>query len=100
MYMSFTFLAASTFPDPSINNTNPKMGWAIGGAILVGVILFGLLVYIYSDYRKHKKPLVEADPIANQTYTLSHHISTVSIPLLRYRLSISLHRKPTGISKF
>jgi hypothetical protein len=84
----------------SSNNTLAKTGVATISAVAVGVILAGVLLYTYLDYRKHRRPLIEADPHANQTYTFPHHLAAVTIPLLRYRLRISLHRAPSGISKF
>lgn len=68
--------------------------------IILGLIVFGIIIYTYSDFRKHRKPLVQADPYARHTYTYGHHISSVTIPLLRYRLHISLNSKPSGFKKF
>lgn len=72
--------------------------------VVVGLVLLVLLVvlfiYTYVDYRKHRKPLVEADPSIGNQYTYQHHIRAVSVPLLKYRINISINRKPTGISKF
>lgn len=68
--------------------------------VIGGVILISVILYTYSDYRKHRKPLVQADPYASHTYTYGHHISSVTIPLMKYRLHISLNSKPSGFKKF
>ena len=72
--------------------------------VIIGLVLLALLlllfIYTYADYRKHRKPLVEADPSIGDRYTYQHHIKTVSVPLLKYRINISINRKPTGITKF
>ena len=88
-------LAAAT-----TNSTLAKTGVVTVSAVIVGLILLIILIYTYIDYLRHRKPLVEADPFARQTYTYRHHISTVSIPLLKYRVHISFNRSPSGISKF
>lgn len=54
-----------------------------------------ILAYGAYDYRRHKKPLVEADP--NTRYTLGHHVRVVAIPLLKYRLSLRFEKKPSII---
>lgn len=72
--------------------------WVI--SIIAASLILVAAVYTYIDYRRHRKPLVEADPHASQTYTYRHHVSTVTIPLMRYRISISLSRQPKGITRF
>lgn len=74
--------------------------FALGALAVVILVLALSLLYTYMDYRKHRKPLVDADPQAEQTYTYQHHVKTVTVPLLKYRVQISVNRKPTGISKF
>jgi len=70
-------------------------------AILV-VIVFAVMIYIYVDYRRHKKPLESVDP--NVNYSLFHHIAVVTIPIFRYRLSIRLSKvnpqNSRGVHKF
>lgn len=88
-------LAATT-----ANSTLAKTGVVTVSAVIVGFILLVVLVYTYADYLRHRRPLVQADPFARQTYTYRHHISTVTIPLLKYRVHISFNRKPSSISKF
>ncbi len=77
-----------------------KTGVAIVSSVVLGGILLLAMTYTYIDYRRHRKPLVEADPYARQTYTYQHHIRTVTIPLLRYRVHISFSPRPKGLSKF
>ena len=69
-------------------------------AVVVLVLLFGAIVYAFIDYRHHRKPLAQADVGAALPYTFSHHIRVVTIPLLRYRLSISIKKKPSNITRF
>lgn len=83
-------LAASTNGGGSLADTGVVVPF-----IVLGLIIVGSLIYLYYDYRKHKKPLIEADP--NVRYTLGHHVRVVAIPLLRYRLSVRLEKKPTII---
>ena len=70
-------------------------------AILV-VIVLAVVVYIYVDYRRHRRPLESVDP--NVNYSLFHHIAVVTIPIFRYRLSIRLSKinpnSPKGVHKF
>lgn len=75
-----------------------------GVAAAVG---FVALVFIYRDYRHHRKPLAAVDPDVN--YSFMHHIQVVTIPVFRYRLSIKItpktsldtkNRDPNGLRKF
>jgi len=70
-------------------------------AILIAIVL-AVMVYIYIDYRRHKKPLMSVDP--NVNYSLLHHIAVVTIPIFRYRLSIRLSKvnsnNSRGVHKF
>ena len=68
---------------------------------------FVALVFIYRDYRHHRKPLAAVDPDVN--YSFMHHIQVVTIPVFRYRLSIKITPKtsldtknsdPNGLRKF
>lgn len=64
-----------------------------GVTILLVILLFIFVIStatIYVDYRRHKKPLLIADP--HIKYTFSHHIRVVTLPLFRYRVSIRLSK--------
>lgn len=69
---------------------------------IVVVILLAVVIYVYLDYRRHKKPLLSVDP--NVNYSLFHHIAVVTIPIFRYRLSIRLSKvnpqNSKGVHKF
>ena len=72
------------------------------GALGVSVtLLLGLLIgssaYVYYDYRRHKRPLSEVDPYVR--YTLRHHIKIVTIPLLKYRLTVQTAHRTSDQSK-
>ena len=66
--------------------------WYIAGVILFVVLV--LLLALFAQYRKHKKPLLAIDP--NVHYSLSHHIKMVTLPTLRYRLSGVFVKKKSG----
>lgn len=70
-------------------------------AILIAIVL-AVMVYVYIDYRRHKKPLMSVDP--NVNYSLLHHIAVVTIPIFRYRLSIRISKvnpqDSRGVHKF
>ena len=94
-------LAAST------TDTNAKGGTlAVTGVIAIPtVILLGILIatftYTYLDYRKHLKPLLQIDPTIKHSYTYANHIKTVTLPLMRYRVTFSFSRNQSGpITKF
>lgn len=61
----------------------------ISAVILLAVFII-CLVFIYADYRRHKKPLVAIDPSIK--YSLMHHMKVVTLPLFRYRLSIKVSK--------
>ena len=61
----------------------------VSSTLLLGII-FGSLAYTIYDYRRHKKPLVAEDEHVRYTYL--HHLKVVTVPLLRYRLSVQLER--------
>jgi heme/copper-type cytochrome/quinol oxidase subunit 2 len=69
---------------------------------IVIVVTLVVMIYVYVDYRRHKKPLTSVDP--NVNYSLFHHIAVVTIPIFRYRLSIRLSKinpnNPKGVHKF
>lgn len=91
------------------NTTTPNGGGSLAktGAIAVSAIILGGIIvatcgYIVYDYRKHKAVLVAIDP--HVRYSLPHHMKLVSLPLFKYRISLSLS-KPTkyshdGVHKF
>lgn len=64
---------------------------------LLAVMVSVIAIYTYTDYRRHKRPLLEADKELNsntaEQYTYWHHMKLVVIPLAKYRLSIRLERK-------
>lgn len=64
--------------------------------VLLGIII-GTFSYIYVDYREHKKPLLREDPKVK--YTLTHHVKKVTIPLVKYRISLRLERKSQRSNK-
>lgn len=77
----------------SLANTGVK---AVSVTMLLGVMI-GSSSYIYYDYRRHRKPLALADP--NVKYTLIHHVRVVTLPLLKYRVSLAYDRAtPNGQS--
>ena len=52
-------------------------------ALLTAIgLTLGLILYLFIDYRAHRKPLQEADPHVH--YNLVHHVRVVSLPLLKY----------------
>ncbi len=68
-------------------------GFMTGLAVAVGFLLLVGVIYTYTDYRKHKKPLQEADPFLASNYTYWHHLRVVTVPLAKYRFSISIEKK-------
>ena len=72
-------------------------GLLIGLTVPVGLLMIGVTLYTYVDYRKHKKPLVESDRLLNQnfakSYTYWHHLRVVSIPLIHYRILVTFEKK-------
>lgn len=72
-------------------NILAETGMLIGLAIPVGLLILGVLTYSYLDYRRHRRPLIDADPKAK--YSFWHHLHVVSLPLIRYRLSIRVDRR-------
>ena len=57
----------------------------------VGLALIFTLLYAYYDYRRHKQPLVSENPHVH--YTFWHHLKVVTLPIMRYRLSIVIDRR-------
>ena len=63
-------------------------GVAAAGLVVTGVLLVISAAWTYVDYKRHKRPLAQADPYLASTYTYLHHIRVVTVPALRYRLRI------------
>ncbi len=55
----------------------------------LGLIVLGTILYVFIDYQNHKSPLKQADPRIR--YGLMHHVKVVTIPLLKYRLSLQIY---------
>jgi hypothetical protein len=85
-------LGASTSKAGNLAET----GIVVISASALGVLLLIISVYLYVDYRRHKRPLIQADP--NVRYTFTHHLHQVSIPLFKYRISLVI--KPTKSGRF
>jgi hypothetical protein len=60
-------------------------------AIPVGLFILGTIAWLYRDYRRHKKPLKSLDPKVK--YSFWHHLHVVSLPVIKYRLSINIDRR-------
>jgi len=58
--------------------------------VAVAGLLLGSLSYIYFDFLRHRKPLKEQDP--GVRYSFAHHLKVVTIPLLKYRVSIGVSK--------
>lgn len=68
------------------------------GSLIVLAIPFGIVILVaavvtYRDYRKHKKPLIDADPVAASSYTYWHHLKVVTVPVAAYRIRFTFERK-------
>lgn len=64
-----------------------------GLAIALGAVMVFVAISTYIDYRRHRRPLYEEDPDVDYTYL--HHIKVVTIPLAKYRISVTLQRGPS-----
>lgn len=53
-------------------------------AIFVGLIVSTLAAYIQIDYRRHRRPLKEADPEVH--YSHIHHVQVVVLPMAKFRV--------------
>jgi sugar lactone lactonase YvrE len=61
------------------------------GLVATGVVLIALTAgYTFFDYKRHKRPLQQADPYLASSYTYLHHIRVVTVPALSYRFRIRL----------
>jgi hypothetical protein len=91
--------ANGTITDPIGLATEKKGVLANTGDLIILAIpfgaslLLGAFIVTYTDYRKHKKPLQEADKQLAKTYTYWHHLKTVTVPLFSYRLSFAFERR-------
>lgn len=92
--VSFVLGATTT----AASGTLAETGVLAISTILLMSIIVAITVYLYIDYRKHKKPLVEINP--NVHYTFAHHVRMVNIPLLKYRLTFSVEKKHGSFNKF
>ena len=68
-----------------------KTGVFVAIASPMGLFMVAAALYTFTDYRRHKQPLLEMDP--SVSYSYFHHLKVVSVPLVRYRLSVSVDRK-------
>lgn len=75
------------------SSTLPTVGalWALAVPILLSIMV--TMIYIVWDWRRHRRPLILADPHAS--YSLSHHIAYVTVPTVRFRLGLVPKRMPT-----
>ena len=73
-----------------------KTGAFVAIASPLGLFLVGAAIYTFTDYHRHKQPLLEADPAVSYSYF--HHLRVVSIPLAKYRFSVSVDRRVGGQS--
>lgn len=78
-------------PNPSQTSSLAETGLLLFLAIPVGIFLIVATIYAYIDYRRHKRPLSNADP--NVKYSFWHHLRVVSLPVIKYRLSINVDRR-------
>ena len=78
-------------PDSEARTSLAETGLLLFAAVPIGITLLVITIYTYVDYRRHKKPLAAVNPKVN--YSFWHHIHMVSLPLLRYRLSINVDRR-------
>lgn len=61
------------------------------GSLIIAVAL-ATYIYTYQDYKKHKAPLLNANP--NTHYSYSHHLKYVSIPTVQYRIIANFQKDP------
>ncbi|MCX6728137.1 MAG: hypothetical protein NTX11_05005 [Candidatus Saccharibacteria bacterium] len=73
-----------------------ETGAVMISAIGLGALIIVILVYLFIDYRRHKRPLVQEDPKVK--YTFAHHLHQVTIPLFKYRLQLMI--KPSKAGRF
>ncbi len=74
-------------------STLPTVG-VMYALLPIALTVLVTLIYAYYDYRRHKHPLVAENPHIH--YTFWHHLKVVTLPIMRYRLSIVIdHRDST-----
>lgn len=61
--------------------------------VALTLMLAGVISYV--DYRRHKKMLKQSFSKQAKTYTYWHHLKVVTIPLMKYRVTITLDKKTT-----
>jgi len=95
--------AATTFfvKSPASTSTSvaklAQTGAVTAFLILAGLLLLTLTMWTLIDYHRHKRPLKEANKKIN--YSFWHHLKVVSIPLLRYRLSVNVYKRTPSKSE-
>ncbi|MDQ5886029.1 MAG: hypothetical protein QG628_426, partial [Patescibacteria group bacterium] len=92
------FILGATTPISTTSGTLAETGVLLISSVLLTIIILATTIYLYVDYRKHKKPLVEINP--NVHYTFAHHVRMVNIPLLKYRLTFSVEKKHGTFNRF
>ena len=80
--------ASTTTPANGSNGSLAKTGALAVSSTVLGGLFLGSFAFVYYDYRRHKAPLKTIDPAVH--YTLGHHIKVVTLPILKYRLSIQV----------
>ncbi len=65
--------------------------WAGAAGAALAVLVAVLFISSYSDYLRHRRPLIEVDPLVHYSYF--HHLFVVTVPRLRYRLQSRLPRR-------
>ena len=65
--------------------SSPKQNSKLWLAWIPFVLSIGAtVVYLWSDYRRHRQPLIEEKPDIH--YSFSHHLKVVVIPKVKYVL--------------
>lgn len=77
-----------------VENKNLSVGVLTVTAFLIGLPLLIIVIWLKADYKRHKKPLLEADP--NVRYTFWHHIKVVTFPLFSYRITLMIQKNNTN----
>ncbi len=91
-------LGTSTSTASKIGNLT-ETGAMMISAIGLSAVLIVSILYLFIDYRRHKKPLILADP--NVQYSFVHHLHQVTIPMFKYRISVAIKPVDSGpFSKF
>ncbi len=71
-------------------------GMFVAVSLPLGVVLIFGGLYTFIDYRKHKRPLILADPELTKSYTYWHHLQAVTVPLFKYRLTFAFERQQSN----